>query len=149
MRGIRIRIVFRTRLRTFATVAVAGTILVFAAAIWLSPLGPGPGLPNGATRLRIATEAPHLVPHFGCPAALLGPVRVATAGDELIVLAVGTNEPVAVVWPTGWAAWRLDGRAELVGRDGTVIAREGDVIENRFGGGMGDDGAAHICIIGG
>jgi hypothetical protein len=140
---------FRTKRRTIATLGSLFVLLLFAAAFWLSPLGPGPGLPEGATRLHISTEAPHLVPHFGCPAALLGPVRVATAGDELIVLAVGTDEPVNVVWPTGWAAWRLDGRAELVGRDGTVIAREGDVIENRFGGGMGDDGAAHICIIGG
>lgn len=130
--------------------AAAGVVILLAfAALRLSPLWPGPALPDGATRLNIATAAPHLVPNFGCPAGLLAPVRIATAGDDLIVLSVPTGEPVKVVWPTGWMAWRIGERAELVGRDGSVVAREGDVIENRFGGGATDDGAIHICIIGG
>ncbi len=131
--------------------AVAGgfLLLLVAAGLRLSPLWPGPALPEGATRLHIDTAAPHLVPNFGCPAALLAPVRVASSGDDLIVLSVETDELVQVVWPTGWAAWRVDGRAELVDRFGSVIAREGDVIENQFGGAAGDDGAIHICIIGG
>ena len=135
----------RRLLAIFAVVAV----LILAAVVRLSPLWPGPALPNGATRLNILTAAPHLVPAFGCPAALLAPVRVATSGDELTFLASETGEPVQIVWPSGWAAWRINGRAEFVDRDGSVIAREGDVIENRFGGGMGDDGRAYICIIGG
>ena len=124
-------------------------VLLVLAGFRLSPLWPGPALPDGATRLQIATAAPHLVPNFGCPAALLAPVRVATSGDDLIVLSVETGELVRVVWPTGWAAWRVDGRAELVERFGSVIAREGDVIENQFGGAAADDGSIHICIVGG
>jgi hypothetical protein len=137
------------RRRKPLVVAIGVVILLAAAALRLSPLWPGPALPAGATRLHIATEAPHLMPTLGCQTALLAPARFATADDDLILLTVETGEPVKVVWPSGWAAWRVAGRAELVTRDGTVIAREGDVIENEFGGGVGVDNAFHVCVIGG
>ena len=135
-------------MRRRTVLAVAILAVVAAGAFRLSPLWPGPSLPPGATRLHIATAAPHLVPNLGCPTALLGPARVATEHDDLIVLSVQTSEPVRVVWPSGWAAWLLAGRAELVDRDGSVIAREGEVIPARFGGGVGADGAFHVCAIG-
>jgi hypothetical protein len=130
-----------------AILAGGVVMLLVAAAFRLSPLWPGPALPVAATRLHIATEASHLVPTFGCPTALLAPARVATAGDDLVLLAATTGEPIRVVWPSGWAAWRVDGRAELVTRDGSVVGREGDVLEG-FGGGVGVDDAFHVCIIG-
>lgn len=139
----------RRKPRLVAIMAGGLVVLLWAAALRLSPLWPGPALPPGAMRLHIATEAPHLIPNLGCPAALLGPVRVATVDDDLIVVSVDSGEPVPVVWPSGWAAWRLEGRAELVDRDGTVVAREGEVIEDRFGGGVGLDDAFHVCVIGG
>ena len=37
---------------------------------------------------------------------------------------------------------------ELVARDGTVVGREGDIVEG-YGGGASDDGAFHVCISGG
>jgi hypothetical protein len=129
-------------------IATMALIVVAAAVFRLSPLWPGPALPASATRLHITTQAPHLVPNLGCPTALLGPVRVATEHDDLIFLSVETSEPVRVVWPSGWAAWRLGGRAELVDRNGSLIAREGDVIPARYGGGEGADGAFHVCEIG-
>ena len=137
----------RRRKRLIAILA-GGILLLAAATFRLSPLWPGPALPAGATRLHIATAAPHVIPTFACHAALLAPVRVATSNDDLIFLSVGTGEPVQVVWPSGWAAWRVDGHAELVDRDGSVVAREGDVIEDRFGGGGGVDDAFHVCSIG-
>jgi len=124
-------------------------VLLAIALLMRSPLWPGPGLPDGATRLNIVTEAAHLVPTMGCPAALLGPMRIAPSGDDLIVRSEADGSSVAVVWPSGWAAWRIGGRAELVAHDGSVVAREGDLIENRFGGGTYDDGAFHVCVIGG
>jgi hypothetical protein len=138
----------RRRKRLIIAIVVAGVVLLAAAAFRLSPMWPGPGLPAGATRLHITTQAPHLVPAMGCATALLGPVRFTTVGDDLIFLSVDTGEPVQVVWPSGWVAWRLDGRGELYRRDGSIVAREGDVIEDRFGGGTGDDGAFHVCDIG-
>jgi hypothetical protein len=138
--------VVRRHVRVFAV--LAGAVLLLVAAVFrLSPLWPGPALPAGATRLHIVTQAAHLIPASACPTALLGPARVATLGDDLVLLAPDTNEPIDVVWPSGWTAWRLDGRAELVTRDGAVVGREGELSEG-FGGGTGIDDAFHVCIIG-
>jgi hypothetical protein len=139
-------LVLRRRARVFAVLAAAVVLLV-AAVFRLSPLWPGPALPAGATRLHIVTQEAHFSPAFACPTALLAPARVATRGDDLVLVAPDTNEPIAVVWPSGWAAWRLDGRAELVTREGVVVGREGELSEG-FGGGMGLDDAFHVCITG-
>jgi hypothetical protein len=133
-----------------ATAGILVVLLLVAVAVRLSPLlGPAPDLPTDATRLHIDTEAPQLMPTMGCPTALLAPARVATAEGALILLSVATGARVPVVWPSGWVAWRVDGRAALVARDGSVVAWEGDVIEDRFGGGVGLDDVFHVCIIGG
>jgi hypothetical protein len=129
-------------------VMVIAIVLFVVAALRISPLWSGPALPDGATRLTISTAAPHLMPTFGCATALLGPVRVTTEGDDMVFVTAESGEPVGIVWPSGWAAWRLDGNGELVDRDGTVVAREGDVIHDRFGGGTDDSEAFHVCGIG-
>jgi hypothetical protein len=87
------------------------------------------------------------VPTFECNTAALLPPRVATADDDLILVSPETNEPIKVVWPSGWAAWRLNGRAELVTRDGAIVGREGEIIDG-FGGGTGLDDVFHVCIMG-
>lgn len=138
--------VVRRKRRFIATVAGA-LVIILVAVFRLSPLWPGPALPDGATRLHLVTQAPHLVPTVGCQTALLGPVRITSSGEELAVLSAATGEPARVVWPSGWAAWLINGRAELAARDGSIIAREGDVIADRFGGGVGLDDAFHVCII--
>ena len=129
-------------------VMVISVTLLAVAALRISPLWSGPALPDGATRLAISTARPHLLPTFGCATALLGPVRVTTAGDDMVFVSAEGGDTVKIVWPSGWAAWRLDGQGELVDRDGTVVAREGDVIHDRFGGGGSDDDAFHVCAIG-
>ena len=123
-------------------------MLLVGGLLRLSPVWPGPSVPQGATPLALATEPAHLVPTMGCPTALLAPARIAVAGDELVLIPESGGEPIRVVWPTGWVAWRLAGSAELVSRDGTVIGREGDIVEG-FGGGVGTDDAFHVCVIGG
>jgi len=133
--------------------SVGGFVIALLAvvALKLSPILPGPSLPAGASRLQITTEAPHLFPNFGCEAAGLVPAVVGTSGDALVLRSVGatkTEGPDDLVWPAGWAAWRVAGRAVLVGRDGSIVAREGDVLSD-LGGGVGLDDRFHVCIIGG
>ena len=141
------RNVLRRRRRLVAGLALV-LLLLAVGLLRLSPMWPGPSLPQGATPLALATEPAHLMPTMGCPTALLAPARVAVAGDELVLVPESGGRPIKVVWPTGWVAWRLAGRAELVSHDGTVVGREGDIVEG-FGGGVGADDAFHVCVIGG
>jgi hypothetical protein len=126
-------------------VAGAGLILLAGVALWLMPLVFGPALPAGAARLHITTAGPGIT--LGCPAALLAPVRVATAGDELVLINVESGQTVRVVWPAGFGAWRVDGRAVVANPLGGVIAREGDVLDD-LGGGLGAGDLFHICPLG-
>jgi hypothetical protein len=124
-------------------------VIVLVVGGWrLSPLWPGPPLPPNATALHIQTPALHLRANTGCPTALLGPVRITSSENELIVLSARTTEPIDVVWPSGWVAWQIGGRALLVDRDGAIVVREGQVVADRFGGGEDPDGAFHVCEIG-
>ena len=134
---------------SWRAIATVGAVAVLFALWRLSPMWPGPALPPHATRLHLETEPLHLIPAMGCPTALLAPVRVATAGDDLIVVSMDSGDPVRVIWPSGWAAWRLSGRAELVDRDGKVVGREGDVLRDRFGGGYEADDVFRVCETGG
>jgi hypothetical protein len=128
---------------------IMAAVLVLAVGLArLSPIWPGPSLPAGATPLSLATEPAHLLPTMGCSTALLAPARVAVVGDALVLVSETGGGTIKVVWPTGWAAWRLGGRAELVSHDGRVIGREGEVLSG-FGGGVGTDGAFHVCVVGG
>ena len=127
---------------------MVGLLLVAVGLVRYSPMWPGPSLPAGATPLVLVTEQAHLLPTTSCPTALLLPARVAVVGDALVLVPETGGDPVTVVWPAGWTAWRLDGRAELVARDGTVVAHEDDVVSG-FSGGLGADDAFHVCVIGG
>jgi len=119
---------------TFAT-----TVLI------LVPNVTGPALPAGATRLQIETRSPSL--QLACAASLLAPVRIATDGDALILVNLESGETIPVSWPSGFAAWRMDGRAMLAGPYGNIIGRDGDVLE-WLGGGTGADDVFHICGMG-
>ena len=51
------------------------------------------------------------------------------------------------MWPAGYAA-RLDqGRGELFDGTGYIVAAEGGVIQDRLSGGVGSDGAFHVCRV--
>ncbi len=84
---------------------------------------------------------------MGCATALLEPARVATSGDDLILVSVATGDTLPVFWPAGIAAWPVNGRAVVVNPWGTVIGREGLVVD-RLGGGEDADGVFHICPYG-
>jgi hypothetical protein len=133
------------RRRILIGLAAIGLFFLAAVTIWALPMFTGPTLPAGATRLHIATERPGLT--FGCAAALLSPVRVEAAGDDLAVVYVESGKRANVVWPAGFAAWRVDGRAVLADAWGRVVGRDGDVLDSLGGGlGLGDD--FHVCPFG-
>ncbi len=133
------------RLKVLLTISAAGLILVAAVATWLLPLFVGPALPTGATRLHITTGGSPLT--FGCAAALLSPVRVAAADDELTLDYVDSGAEANVVWPSGFAAWRIGGRSVVADPWGNVVGREGDVLDS-LSGGLGSDDVFHICPYG-
>jgi hypothetical protein len=138
-------VVMSRRRKVFVTIAAVGVIVLGASMLRVLPVFTGPALPAGATRLTIATESPNL--SFGCAAALVSPARVATSGDALILVSVESGNTIPVVWPSGFAAWRVDGRAVLADPWGSVVGRDGDVLDS-LGGGADDEGAIHICPFG-
>jgi hypothetical protein len=131
--------------RFFFWLGTITLILFIGFAARVSRLYTGPPLPIGAVRMDIATDQANF--GLGCATALLSPVRVAVAGDNLILVSVESGTELPVVWPSGFAAWRIDGRAEIADPWGTVIGKEGQVFRG-VGGGERIDDAFHICPFG-
>ncbi len=119
------------RRKVLIAIAAVGVIVLGVSALRVLTLFTGPGLPAGATRLHITTQSPNLTP--GCMTALLAPVRVATSGDDLVLVSVESGDAVRVLWPSGFAAWRVGGRSVVADSFGNVVARDGDVLD-RLGG---------------
>ena len=126
-------------------IAVVGLLLLAAVALRVAPLFTGPALPPGVVRLQLATASPNV--SLGCATAALSPVRVSTSGDELVLVSVESDQPVRAVWPAGFAAWRVDGRAVVADPWGSVVGRDGDVLDS-LGGGLGTGDAFYICPFG-
>jgi len=133
------------RRKVLVAIAALGVIVLGAAALRVLPMFTGPGLPAGATRLNLATQSPNLT--TGCASALLAPARVATSGDDLVLVSVESGDTIPVLWPSGFAAWREGGRSVLADPFGSVVARDGDVLDS-LGGGFGADDAFIICPYG-
>lgn len=133
------------RRKVLVSVLVVVLVVLAAAALRVVPVLTGSALPAGATRLHIATAGPNL--SGACHTALLSPARVATSGDDLVLVNVESGETIAVVWPAGFAAWRLDGRAVLADPWGSIVGREGDILD-WLGGGTGADDAFQLCPFG-
>jgi hypothetical protein len=124
------------RLVAAAALALMGAQLMGCNAHSALPLGlavedPAPFLPSGAT--------------WACAQALAGPVRPERDGQMLVFVSLDTETTAKLVWPRGFSARLLDGQAELIGRDGSVIAREGDDLRDLGGGSTGD--GFHVCSI--
>lgn len=77
--------------------------------------------------------------------ALVSPIRVERDGGAMVFTRVDIGERRSVVWPSGFSARLMDGRAELVYPDGSVLAGEGDVISN-LAGAAADNGDTLVCF---
>ncbi len=63
----------------------------------------------------------------------------------MVFMRAETGEHYTVVWPHGFSARLLDDRAELVYPDGSVLARERDVISN-LAAGEAENGDTLACF---
>jgi hypothetical protein len=133
------------RKKALVAMAVALAVVLGAVTLRVLPLFTGPFLPTGATRLNIDTQPPNF--SMSCHTALLMPARVATSGDDLFLVNVESGKTVDVVWPSGFAAWRDEGRAVIADPWGGIVGRDGDVLDS-LGGGLGLNDAFYICPFG-
>jgi hypothetical protein len=103
--------------------------------------------PTGGV-LQIHTELP--LPSDEPPACLTaslgGPQRLTVSGPDLVLVDVNTGRQTTIVWPYGFVARLVDGKAELEAPDGSVVAHEGDLLN--VGGGFALPGF-HVCEING
>lgn len=111
-------------------VALIGVVILV-----VRPFRPA-ALPPGATPLVLLTQPARLRLPFGsgCAIALVRPIRVERDADALVFTRVDNGERLSVVWPSGFSARLLNGRAELVAPERFVFAREGDVLSDLLGG---------------
>jgi hypothetical protein len=101
--------------------------------------------PN-ATRLSLQTDAFQVVPG-ACQLAAAAPFKIERDGTDMVFVEVGTGSRRSIIWPFGFAAWLEAGVATLYATDGTVVGREGDVLDNIGGAGVEGEGF-HVCSVG-
>ena len=77
--------------------------------------------------------------------ALVLPIRVERDRGAMGFTTVDDGERRSVVWPSGFSARLLNDRAELVTPEGSVLARDGDVISG-LAGAAADNGDILVCI---
>jgi hypothetical protein len=77
--------------------------------------------------------------------ALVPELRVGRKADEMVFMLASDEHQVVVVWPPGFSARLVNGRAELVTPSGEVLAREGDIITN-LSGVAADNGDTLVCL---
>ena len=123
---------------------VAVLVVAGLAVVLLGPSQPAV-LPSGAAPLTLRTQPWRLLPSFGCPLALLTPIRVERDGVAMVFADEASDSRVQAVWPNGYSARLLNGRAELISPDGSVLARDGDVISNLTAG-AADNGDYLVCL---
>jgi hypothetical protein len=133
--------------------AVVVVLLLAAGSAWLRFGTGSPGAQGQALSI-VNDAAPTPLPSglsYSCPLTLTNmSLRVEVAGTRLVVVDATTLSPVDAVWPYGFSARLIDGKAELLASDGTVVAREGDVLtsvnghEGSAGGAGGSAGAFDV-----
>ncbi len=84
------------------------------------------------TPLAIDTTDFQLFP-TGCAGVGLPPFRIERDGDTLRYANVETAEAMRLRWPNGFAARLVNGTPTLYASNGSVVAKELDVIENAGG----------------
>jgi hypothetical protein len=104
-------------------------------------------LPANATPLALRTQPWTLWSPAGlsCPLATVTPVRMERDGEFVVFADEASGNRMPVVWPNGFSARLVGGRAELVPPNGSVLARDGDVISN-LASAAADNGDILVCL---
>lgn len=133
--------------RRWAVGLLVAVALVAGAAVWLLGPSQSAALPANAAPLVLRTQPWRIWPPsgFSCPMAALTPIRVERDGGSMVFADEASGNRGPVVWPNGYSAWLMNGRAELVSPNGSVLARDGDVISN-LASGAADNGDILICF---
>lgn len=153
------------RIRWFVLVLVIGLGSVGCGAVaipvadgivvdgWVFPT-PAP-LPDGATALPLAADLPPLsvpdgVELAACPEALHEPVTLEvdrSARPPVLHFLAADGREVGLQWSIGISAREIDGVAEVVMPDGTLIVREGEESVVALGGGfLGAGDVFSVCL---
>ena len=77
--------------------------------------------------------------------AALTPIRVERDGVSMVFADEASGDRLQVVWPNGYSARLVNERAELIPPDGSVLAREGDLITN-LAAAAADNGDLLVCL---
>jgi hypothetical protein len=77
--------------------------------------------------------------------AAVTPIRMERDGGFVVFADETSGNRLPVVWPNGFSARLVDGRAELVPPNGSVLAREGAVISN-LASAAADNGDLLVCL---
>ena len=117
-------------------------VLLLAVAV---ALGACSSDPEG-TRLGLRTDAFQVLSGT-CALGAIPPFRIERDGTEMVFVDAGTDERRSITWPFGFAAWLEYDAAVLYARDGTVVGREGDVLES-IGAVDVADGGYRVCGVG-
>lgn len=125
--------------------ALAGCGFSFSPTAQIAPTRTPAPLPSGATLLDLHTAPPQAtVPvNWACPGDTIQPAKVVHQADAVVFILQTTGDRIDLVWPRGFSAWLLNGRAEVVAPSGRAVLREGDVFSDII------SGVPNICEVDG
>ncbi|HET7726961.1 MAG TPA: hypothetical protein VFK54_06485 [Candidatus Limnocylindrales bacterium] len=119
--------------------------------VWPTPAPLPPGaVPVPLETLPVPDSVEPGVSYDACPAALVGDFTIAAGRDGAAPIRyslVDSGNDIRVIWPAGFSARRMP-LIQIVAPDGTVVAREGEVVSGLGGGQFGAEGqdAFAVCL---
>ena len=96
--------------------------------------------------MRLAIETGRHPPD-ACPGSEHLDVTMSRSGEAAVFEDAASSTRLEVVWPFGFAAWLIDGRAILFATDGNIVVREGDPAVSIGGARGGPSAPFLVCSV--